>query len=264
MIALVAGAYAAAEAMFISSHDLSTLLVVLLAAGTVGVAGSFVLGARVERASRTLGEVARRIGRGEPNPTSAPITGPEELTRLGAELAEMERRLDETQRRERTLEASRRELVGWVSHDLRTPLAGIRAMAEALEDGVVDDPVTIDRYHRRLREEADHLAALVDDLFELSRTHAGSLRLQFSTVSLADLVSDALSGSAPVAAAKGVRLEGRIVGPPPEIEASAPEVLARAAQPPRERDPAHPERRQCRRRSRHRHRGARPGLRVGA
>ncbi len=225
VVALMAGAYAAAEAMFISSHDLAALLVVLLAAGTVGVAGSFVLGARVERASRSLGEVARRIGRGEPGPVATPVGGPEELSRLGVELAEMERRLDDTQRRERTLEASRRELVGWVSHDLRTPLAGIRAMAEALEDGVVDDPVTVERYHRRLREEADHLAALVDDLFELSRTHAGSLQLQFSTVSLADLVSDALSGSAPIAAAKGVRLEGRMVGPPPEIEASAPEVL---------------------------------------
>ncbi len=225
VVALLAGAYAAAEAMFISSHDLSALLVVLCAAGTVGVAASFVLGARVDRASRSLEELAQRIGRGEASTVDMQLAGPEELTRLGTELAEMERRLGETQRRERRLEASRRELVGWVSHDLRTPLAGIRAMAEALEDGVVDDPTTVDRYHRRLREEADHLAALVDDLFELSRTHAGALRLEYSTVSLADLVSDALSGSLPVAAAKGVHLEGRMVGPPPEIEASATEVL---------------------------------------
>jgi signal transduction histidine kinase len=225
VVALMFGAYAAAEAMFISAHDLSSLLVVLLAAGTVGVAASFVLGARVERASNSLVEVARRIGRGEPTTAGEPVGGPEELTRLGIELGEMERRLDETQQRERTLERSRRELIGWVSHDLRTPLAGIRAMAEALEDGVVEDPATVARYHRRLREEADHLAALVDDLFELSRTHAGALRLRYSSVSLADLVSDALSGSAPVAAAKGVHLVGRMVGPPPEIEASAPEVL---------------------------------------
>jgi signal transduction histidine kinase len=225
VIALMAGAYIAAKTMFISSHDLAALLVVLFAAGTVGVAGALILGMRVEEASRALEETARRIGRGEPNPVDAPAQGPEELRRLGAELAEMEVRLADTQRRERTLEASRRELVGWVSHDLRTPLAGIRAMAEALEDRVVEDPETTERYHRRIREEADHLAALVDDLFELSRTHAGGLRLQFSTVSLADLVSDALSGSAPVAEAKGVQLVGRMVGPPPEIEASAPEVL---------------------------------------
>jgi signal transduction histidine kinase len=225
VLALMAGAYAAAQAMFISRHDLAALLVVLLAAGTVGVAASFVLGARVERASTSLVEFARHVGRGDPAPPLPGGTAPEELTRLGTELAAMERRLDETQRREQLLEASRRELVGWVSHDLRTPLAGIRAMAEALEDGVVDDPETVARYHRRLREEADHLAALVDDLFELSRAHAGALRLDFGPVSLGDLVSDALSGSAPVAAAKGVRLEGRMLGPAPEIEAAAPEVL---------------------------------------
>jgi signal transduction histidine kinase len=147
------------------------------------------------------------------------------LTRLAAELTATEARLDEARRRERTLEASRRELVAWVSHDLRTPLAGIRAVVEALEDGVVTDPDTVARYHRTLREEVDHLAALVDDLFELSRTQAGALRLQFSRVSLGDLVSDALAGSAPVAAAKGVHLEGRVVGRATDVEASPPEVL---------------------------------------
>ena len=112
-----------------------------------------------------------------------------------------------------------------MSHDLRTPLAGIRAIVEALEDGVVDDEATVERYLHTLREEVDHLAALVDDLFELSRTQAGALNLQLERVSLGDLVSDVLAGSAPVAAAKGVQLEGRLVGPPPELEVSAPEVL---------------------------------------
>ncbi len=101
----------------------------------------------------------------------------------------------------------------------------MRAIVEALEDGVVDDEVTVTRYLQTLREEVDHLAALVDDLFELSRTQAGALRLQFERVSLGDLVSDVLAGSAPVAAAKNVRLEGRLVGPPPELDVSAPEVL---------------------------------------
>ena len=141
------------------------------------------------------------------------------------ELAATHARLDEARKRQQILEASRRELVAWVSHDLRTPLAGMRAIVEALEDGVVDDPETVARYLRTMREEVDHLAALVDDLFELSRTQAGALRLHFERVSLGDLVSDVLAGSAPVAAAKGVKLEGRLVGPPPELEVSAPEVL---------------------------------------
>jgi signal transduction histidine kinase len=227
VVSTAVGSYAAARAMFFSEHDLAALGVILVAAGTTGVVAALVMGARIGDASAALVSVARRIGDDPAAPPTAtgPDGGPPELTRLAAELAATEARLDEARRRERTLEASRRELVAWVSHDLRTPLAGIRAVVEALEDGVVTDPQTVARYHRTLREEVDHLAALVDDLFELSRTQAGALRLQFSRVSLGDLVSDALAGSAPVAAAKGVRLEGRVVGRATDIEASPPEVL---------------------------------------
>jgi signal transduction histidine kinase len=98
-------------------------------------------------------------------------------------------------------------------------------MVEALEDGVVDDPETVARYHGRLREEADRLAALVDDLFELSRSQAGVLRLELERVSLADVVSDALAGATPVADAKGVRLHGVMRDEAPTLRASAPELL---------------------------------------
>jgi signal transduction histidine kinase len=101
----------------------------------------------------------------------------------------------------------------------------MRAIVEALDDRVVDDPTTVARYFRTLREEVDQLSSLVDDLFELSRTQAGALRLEYERVSLGDLVSDAIAGSAPIAAAKGVALEGNVIGPPPELMASAPEVL---------------------------------------
>ena len=136
----------------------------------------------------------------------------------------MSERLAESRAAEHALEASRRELVAWVSHDLRTPLAGIRALTEALEDGVVDDSATVARYYRTIRLEADRLSELVDDLFELSRIEAGALRLQMDRASLGDLVSDAIAAASPVAQAKGVRLEGRLDGEPPELEVSLPEV----------------------------------------
>ena len=98
--------------------------------------------------------------------------GPSELQALSEELARTSERLEESRLREARLEASRRELVSWVSHDLRTPLAGMRAMTEALEDGMADDP---QRYHRQIRAEVDRMVRMVDDLFELSRIHAGVL-----------------------------------------------------------------------------------------
>ncbi len=117
-------------------------------------------------------------------------------------------RLGVEQERERMLESSRRELVAWMSHDLRTPLAGVRAMAEAIEDGVVDDPETVTRYCRRIRVETDRLADMVGDLFELSRISAGALRLSVERVALADLVAEALERAEPMARAKGVQLRG--------------------------------------------------------
>jgi signal transduction histidine kinase len=224
--ALLAGAFVAARAMFISTHDLSVLTVILLAAGTVGVSGALLTGRRVGAASSSLVAVARRVG-GDTE-ALAPVPdapAPRELAQLAEELARMEERLNAARLRERTLEASRRELVAWVSHDLRTPLAGIRALVEALDDRIVEDPETVARYCHTMRDEVDRLAALVDDLFELSRTQAGVLQLQYERVSIGDLVSDAIAGSAPVAAAKGVKLEGRVMGPPAELMASAPEVL---------------------------------------
>ncbi len=120
-------------------------------------------------------------------------------------------------------EAGRRELVAWVSHDLRTPLAGLRAMAEALEDGVVSDPHTVAEYHRRIRVEADRMSGLVDDLFELSRITSGAVRLNPGPVPLADLVSDAIATTAPLAASRGIRVVAAESGWP-VVTASEPEL----------------------------------------
>jgi signal transduction histidine kinase len=111
---------------------------------------------------------------------------------------------------ERALEAGRRDLVAWMSHDLRSPLAGIRAMAEALEDGVVADPPGVARYHHDIRVESERLAAMVDDLFELSRLHRGGLTLARQRVTLADVVAQAIPSMAALAAAKHVTVKGDV------------------------------------------------------
>jgi signal transduction histidine kinase len=220
---VVAGALMAAQAMFLSHHDLGVLVVVIVAAAAAGTVLALVLGGRVGQASRELSSVARGIADGEWTPPDRP-PATRELAGLARELEDMSRKLEATRARERALEDSRRELVAWVSHDLRTPLAGIRAIAEALEDGLTTDAGDVARYHRTLRLEADRLAGLVDDLFELSRINAGALRLELERASLGDLVSDALAAAAPVAQAKGVRLEGHLDGQAPEMDLSVPEI----------------------------------------
>ena len=139
---------------------------------------------------------------------------------LGALAADRERAA------ERAAEASRRQLVAWVSHDLRTPLAGIRAMSEALEDAVVVDPVEIADYARRISSETTRLSMMVDDLFELSRINAGALALTFGPVSTEDLVAQAMETAAPAAERQGVHLTAFSAEPGwPTVQGSDPELM---------------------------------------
>lgn len=125
---------------------------------------------------------------------------------------------------EREAEAARRQLVAWMSHDLRTPLAGVRAMTEALADGVVHEPGEVAAYAKQISVEAEHLAKMVDDLFELSRITAGALRLTLSDVPLADVVSDVVASEAPMARLKGVRLRAE-AHTWPVVQGSDPELM---------------------------------------
>jgi signal transduction histidine kinase len=203
VLAFVAGIVATSRAMFLSSHDFGVVLRVSAAAGVVSLVFALAVARFAVRATAALQGATRKLG--ESGVFVPPPDLPAELSAVSRQLAETSRLLAESADRERSLEASRRELVAWVSHDLRTPLAGLRAMAEALEDGLVDDPA---RYHVQMRETADRMARMVDDLFELARIHAGALQLTVETVSLEDAISDALALNAPVAAAQGVRLGG--------------------------------------------------------
>ncbi len=217
------GAGVAADQMFITAHDLHALTVILSASATAGVLLVLVLGHQIGGGMRSLQDATRRMGAGD---LTTPVASPPgaELEQLAQELSVMAQRLDEARSRERAAEGSRRELIAWISHDLRTPLASIRAVAEALEDGVVAEPDEVARYLRTLRTEADRLAGLVKDLFELSRISAGDLRLELEPVALEDLVSDALSAASVVATAKRVRLDGRMLGTTVDLMASTPEV----------------------------------------
>ena len=224
LVSVVIGVVAAAQDMFVAEEDLGALFVILTASATVAVVTAVLVGGHFGRAGAALLVSARQVGDGESELTP-PGQLPRELARVHNELTRSAARLTAARVRERSLESSRRELVAWVSHDLRTPLAGIKALAEALEDGIVIDPLEVAGYHTALRVEADRLSELIDDLFELSRTQAGVLRLEFERVSLGDLVSDAIASAAPVAAAKGVLLEGHIAGEAPDLPAATREVL---------------------------------------
>lgn len=205
----VAGVVNAFDAMAIAESDLLAVWIILAAAGAVAIAMSLVLGFRLSRSTSKLIADAARIGRGEvlggDLPPTARPAGSSELAALADELARTSRRLEESRAREAAIESARRELVAWISHDLRTPLAAVRAMAEALEDGVATDASD---YHRRMIAETDHMAVMVNDLLELSTLEAGALTLRVEPLDLYDLASDVLAELAPLAVQRGVTLDG--------------------------------------------------------
>jgi signal transduction histidine kinase len=194
----------------LSGANQDVVLDLMAIAGLAAFAVALVIGQQVTKASRALSGAVRGVG--DDGVYVAPDrTLPAELAELSDGFATAHERLSSARARERALEASRRELVAWVSHDLRTPLAGLRAMAEALEDGVVYDPRTVSQYHTQIRTEVDRLSMMIDDLFELSRIHAGALRLSRRMVGLEDLIAEVVASTEPVARSKGVRLTGAAV-----------------------------------------------------
>jgi len=137
--------------------------------------------------------------------------GPE-LDTLAATLDDMAESLQHAQQRERDTEAMRRDLITTVSHDLRTPLASLRAMVEAIDDGVVADPPSLQRYTAEMRRSVAQLADMVDDLFELTQLDAGAIEAETARADLDQLVAEAMASIAVEAETKGLRLEHEIEG----------------------------------------------------
>lgn len=209
----------AMHAMLVSWSDWKSVVVVMTISGGVTAVAAYSVGRRLVRDNQSLQKAIAELGAGVVPTTDGPrLTA--EVERVRDELRTTAAALAETREREHSLESARRELVAWVSHDLRTPLAGLRAMAEALEDGVVDDP---DVYVKRIISSVDRLNRMVEDLFELSRIQAGELSHPTEHVALRDLVEDCVVTLEPLAAAHGVKLTAS-VDSPPAVLGSAPEL----------------------------------------
>jgi signal transduction histidine kinase len=223
ILAVVAGTLGTANAMFISRHDLGVVGMVCMVAGLVAFGFSWLLGRQIGTSSQALRKAARSLGQDETGFSAPARPMAAELAALSRELDATALKLRESRERERRMDASRRQLVAWVSHDLRTPLAGLRAMAEALQDGIATDT---GRHHRQMLTEVTRLSTMVDDLFELSRIESGTLSLSRDRIEVSDLVSDTIASMDPVARARGVWLTGAADRPLP-LQAD-PRELSRA------------------------------------
>ncbi len=191
------------------------LLVAVAAASSVlALAAALLVARSISRAIDRLRSASARLAAGELG-ARAPESGPAELAELGSAFNEMAARLED-------LFDVRRELVVWASHDLRTPLASMQAMLEALEDGIAEP----ERYLTVMNEQVRLLGRLVDDLFELARIDAGALTLELREAALGGVVESCLRGLEAEAGRRRVRLEARFDGTVPPV-LCAPEHVER-------------------------------------
>jgi signal transduction histidine kinase len=130
------------------------------------------------------------------------------VARLARTFNQMAAQLQESNANQRVLEGLRRDLVAWAGHDLRTPLAGVRVLVEALADGIIDDPATSRRYLQQALKHIGNLSLLIDDLFQVSQLDAGGIPLNLEPASLADLISDTLENFSGLAAQQSIVLSG--------------------------------------------------------
>jgi signal transduction histidine kinase len=209
--------------MFLSSHDLKLLASLMVF--SLGISAFFAVTlANAFRATlQTLLNGVRAIGEGELQ-TRISVESGDELEDISIAFNQMAARLDEAFGRERDLEDARRHLISAVSHDLRTPLATMRAMVESINDCVVTDEETIRRYLRAMQGEIGYISRLIDDLFELSQIDSGLLQLRPEQSSVGDLVSDTLEALRPQAEQRHLRLDGDVDGFLPNVVMDVPRM----------------------------------------
>ena len=193
--------------MFINEHDLTLATILLLFAAGIAMALGYFLSATLTENIAALGIGAHRIAAGHLD-TRVRLGGNDEISELASSFNEMAVQLETAARKQSELDALRRELIAWVGHDLRTPLASVRAIVEALADGVVDDPATVDRYLSTAKRDIASLSMLIDDLFDMAQLDAGGMQLDRQMNSMTDLISDTIESFTGVAASKQVSLSG--------------------------------------------------------
>jgi signal transduction histidine kinase len=179
--------------MFHMGKDVKILAVVAASALTAVIA-ALVLARSIVASIDRVREASAELARGD-LAVRVPEHGPAEVTELAVAFNEMGDNL-------RKLFDTRRELVAWASHDLRTPLANMQAMLEAIEDDLGDP----EEYVPVLREQVRALSVLVDDLFELARIDAGALTLELERLPVAPVVSSSLRSIEAEARSRHVRL----------------------------------------------------------
>jgi signal transduction histidine kinase len=198
-----------ANMMFVNEHDFLLAIILLIFAGGMAMVLGYFLSSTVTERIHLLKGAAEKLADGDLQ-TRVSVNGRDEVAALAVTFNQMAEQLQAADQKQRELDTMRRDLIAWVSHDLQTPLTSMRAILEALSDGVVDDPKTVKRYLNTAQRDVKNLSALIDDLFQMAQLDAGGFPLHRADSSLGDLLSDTLESFTELAKQGEVTLEGGV------------------------------------------------------
>jgi signal transduction histidine kinase len=221
---IIASVFAGAELMFVSNHDALMVSAMALAAALVALRAAGVASAGIVGDVESIRDALRAVGAGDRD-RRVEAGSATELSELADAANAMVTQLREEERRRDAADAARRDLVAAISHDLRTPMAALRLMADAIEDGLTDED-TLRRYLATMRIHVEALGAMTDDLFELSRLEAGDLEWSIEQIELAPLLDETVAAMRVEAEARGVAI-GAELPPLPRQPRADPEKLQR-------------------------------------
>ncbi len=212
---------AAADRMFLSTHDLRLMLVVLGFGSMAALGFSLVVSAPLTEDLRTMATMAGKVAAGDLGARTG-VTRDDEIGKLAAALDTMATTLQRSEEQRERDRRARQDFFTAIGHDLRSPLAAIRAALEALQDGVAPDP---ERYLASIAGDVSALESLVADLYLLARIESGGVPIEMVPVDVAEIADEAVEVLRPMAERDRIRL--RVSAPGAVIVPAGPEALGR-------------------------------------
>ncbi len=213
---IVFNVWVTARLMFISDHDFYLTTALLIFASLIATGFGVSITSHLTQRITNLSSAAQNLAQGQFD-TRLDVQGSDEIAQLSQTFNWMTESLAKIDEQKRMIDQTRRDLIAWVSHDLRTPLAAMRAMLEAVDDGVVDDAETHDRYIKNCLHEITNLSHLINDLFELAQIDTGQLELKRESIDLQVLIQDTISSLKPHAAQYGIALQAKTTAPASQV-----------------------------------------------
>lgn len=206
-----------AQLMFVStSHDLKLLLALICFSAIVTAFFNLWVASTIAGRAELVAQAVRSLAAGN-YVSRLPVDGGDELSQLMLDVNMLAERLHNAAEQRRALDRERNELTAAISHDLRTPLASVRAMVEALDDQVVEAPDEVRRYYATMRREIERLSRMISDLFELAQLDAGALRLERQPIALQEIAAEVVDAMQAQAQRDRITLSLHVEGPLAEL-----------------------------------------------